>query len=249
MNSSPRIGITTYGVNADGRFTLPARYVEAVRRAGGIPVLIAPGEPRLAELSEMLDAIVLTGGADIDPALYGEEPHPETYGIDSARDETDLSLARRAVETRTPALCICRGIQVLNVALGGTLIQHLPDVVGERVPHKKTGGYVPHAVRVERGSRLAEILRATDSSPASSHHQAIAKVGTGLEVVARAPDGTIEAVEMREHPFLVGVQWHPEHTAGEDEAQQRLFDELVRAARQARERRGSPGGAVTRGRA
>jgi len=235
--AAPRIGITTYGRNDEGRFTIPAKYVDAVRRAGGLPMLLAPGEPRLGEWLALVDALILTGGPDVDPALYHDAQHAEVYGIDRERDASDLFLAKHAVSSKTPALCICRGTQVLNVALGGTLHQHLPDVVGERVPHRgKERAYMPHAVHVDRGSRLAEILGATDVSPMSSHHQSIRDVAPGLNVVARAPDGVIEAVEMRDHPWLVAVQWHPESTAAEDAQQQRLFDALVEAAREHRRR-------------
>jgi putative glutamine amidotransferase len=236
-SKSPRIGITTYGRNDEGRFTIPAKYVDAVRRAGGLPLLLAPGEPRLLEWLELADALILTGGPDVDPSLYRGAAHPEVYGIDRERDESDLFLARHAVASKMPALCICRGTQVLNVALGGTLVEHVPDVVGEKVLHRgKERAYTPHAVRVDERSRLAEILGATEMSPMSSHHQAIRDVAPGLDVVARAPDGIIEAVEMRAHPWLVAVQWHPESTAAEDATQQRLFDALVAAAREHRRR-------------
>ena len=116
---APRIGITTYGRNDEGRFTIPAKYVDAVRRAGGLPLLLAPGEPRLAEWLALADALILTGGPDVDPDLYRGAQHPQVYGIDRERDESDLFLARHAVSEKLPALCICRGTQVLNVALGG----------------------------------------------------------------------------------------------------------------------------------
>jgi putative glutamine amidotransferase len=234
----PRIGITTYGRNDEGRFTLPAKYVDAVRRAAGLPLLLPPGEPFLDEWLALVDALILTGGPDVDPDLYRGAKHPEVYGIDRERDASDIKLARHAVETKMPALCICRGAQVLNVALGGTLVEHLPDVVGDKVPHRgKERAYVPHAVRIDAGSRLAKLLDATEMSPASSHHQAIRDAGRGLDVVARAPDGTIEAVEMRDHPWLFAVQWHPEYTAAEDAQQQKLFDALVDAARRRRAQR------------
>jgi putative glutamine amidotransferase len=234
----PRIGITTYGRNDEGRFTIPAKYVDAVRRAGGLPLLLAPGEPRLPEWLALVDALILTGGPDVDPELYQGAQHPEVYGIDRERDASDLFLVRHLVDAKLPALCICRGTQVLNVALGGTLVEHLPDLVGEKIPHRgKEHSYTPHAVRVERDSRLAEILGATEVSPMSSHHQSIRDVAPGLRVVARAPDGIVEAVEMREHPWLVGVQWHPEYTAADDATQQRLFDALIEEARRRRRSR------------
>jgi len=236
MQHLPVIGITTYGRGGDGRlegrFHLPAPYVDAVRRAGGVPVLLPPGEARAAELFQLLDAVVLTGGPDVDPALYGGSPHPQVYGLDAERDASELELVRAVVRAGLPTLGVCRGCQVLNVALGGTLIEHLPDVVGESVLHRgPERAYVPHPVYLDGASRLAQVLGTSSCSPASSHHQAIRRPAAGLSIAARAPDGTIEAVELRTHPWLYAVQWHPEHTAAHDPVQQRLFDELVRAAR------------------
>lgn len=237
MSHTPRIGITTYGRGGDGRlegrFHVPAAYVDAVRRAGGVPLLLPPGETHANELFALVDGVVMVGGPDVEPALYGGTNHPQVYGVDRERDASEIALARAVVSENLPTLGVCRGAQVLNVALGGTLIEHLPDVVGESVLHRgPERDYVPHAVHVEANSKLARVLGATDVSPASSHHQAIRRPAPGLAIVARAPDGTIEAVEMRDHPWLVAVQWHPEHTAREDATQQRLFDELVRAARE-----------------
>ncbi len=226
-----RIGITTYGVNEHGRFTLPAGYVESVRRAGGLPLLLAPGEARTDEWLELVDALILVGGGDVDPALYGGRAHPAIGGVDRARDQTEIALVRGVLARRKPLLCICRGVQLLNVALGGTLIEHVPDEVGERVPHRAAQDYQRHAVHVERGSRLASVLGTCETNPASSHHQALRRVAEGLSVVARADDGIIEAVEMPQHPWLIGVQWHPERTSAEDRDQQRLFDALVQASR------------------
>lgn len=229
--SAPRIGITTYGRNDEGRFTLSAKYIDAVRRAGGLPYMLAPGEPRLSEWLLQIDALVMTGGPDVEPSRYGGKAHPMIYGIDRERDASDLELVRLSLAAKMPTLCICRGAQVLNVALGGTLIEHLPDVVGEKIQHRgPQREYVPHAVSIESKSRLFDILRASEVSPASSHHQALRQVARGLKVVAKAPDGTIEAVEMDAHPWLVAVQWHPEYTAESDPGQQRLFDALVGAA-------------------
>ena len=232
MPRTPRIGITTYGRNEEGRFTLNARYVECVRRAGGLSLLLLPGEPHLEEALGLFDALLMCGGPDVDPKLYGGRAHREIYGIDSERDASDIRLVRELVDRRVPALCICRGVQVLNVALGGTLVEHLPDEVGEKVAHRgPERAYVPHEVHLEPRSRLAALLGTEKLSPASSHHQAVRKPGPGLAVAARAADGTIEALEHRQHERLIAVQWHPEYTAHEDPLQQRLFDELVRWAR------------------
>ena len=231
MARTPRIGIGTYGVDRTGRFTLPAGYVECVRRAGGLPLLLAPGETRAGEWLELVDALLLAGGGDVDPALYGGRAHPSIGGVDRARDTSEIELVHGAIARGTPLLAICRGLQLLNVALGGTLIEHLPDEVGETVPHRSKRDYACHAVAVERDSRLAGILGTTEPNPASSHHQALRRVAVGLAVVARAADGVVEAAEMPARCFLVGVQWHPERTAALDAGQQRLFDALVAAAR------------------
>jgi len=151
--------------------------------------------------------------------------------VDRDRDEHELALARHAVKVNLPTLAICRGAQILNVALGGTLIAHLPEAVGESTPHRAPPRQpTRHAVSIQSGSRLARLLGQTEIEIASWHHQALRDVSPGLTVVAHAPDGTIEAVEMPDHPWLFGVQWHPELTADQDASQQRLFDALVQAA-------------------
>ena len=234
---APIIGITTYGRDEKNRFTLYADYVDSIRRAGGIPLLVPPGEPRLDDCLQMIDALVLPGGGDLDPVLYGGRRLDGNYMIDAERDETELALTRAALETHLPCLCICRGMQLLNVALGGTLIEHIADEVGEAVVHVEPPREpVRHAVLVGAGTRLAEIVGEREIDPLSWHHQAIRDLAPGLEVVARAPDGVIEAVELASHPWLVAVQWHPELSAAEETTQQRLFDAVVEQARKERER-------------
>ncbi|HUR29151.1 MAG TPA: gamma-glutamyl-gamma-aminobutyrate hydrolase family protein [Planctomycetota bacterium] len=233
--AAPLVGVTTYAPDERGRFHLPREYVDAVRRAGGIPLLLPPGERRWREALARIDALVLTGGGDVDPAFYDDAArHVELYGVDRERDELELELVREARRSERPLLAICRGCQVVNVALGGTLIQHLPDEVGDVVPHRDrvAGSRTNHAVEVSAGSKLEQILGGRAHEPSSSHHQAIRRLANGLEVTARAGDGTVEAVELPAHPFFVAVQWHPEHTAATDRAQQRLFDALVVAAQQ-----------------
>ena len=228
---TPFIGITTYGRGPHNRYILPAEYVDAVRRAGGIPLLLPPGEDRLDAVLPLLKAVVFSGGGDLDPELYGGNRHETIYMVEPERDRSEIDLARRVFDLEVPTLAICRGSQILNVAKGGTLIEHLPDEVGETVNHRVPPREpTPHAIRVEPGSRLAGLLGATDFSCMSWHHQAIRRVAPGFEVVAHAPDGTIEGLEMPSHPWLVAVQWHPELTAAEDPIQQRLFDALVEAA-------------------
>ncbi len=229
--SAPLIGITTYGRAPDNRYSLPAAYVSAVQRAGGQPVLIPPGSDQPARYLDSLNGLILAGGGDIDPVHYGGARHATLYGIDLERDRLELVLAREVLRRRCPTLGVCRGMQVLNVALGGTLIEHLPDEVGEDILHRALPrDPTPHTVRIEAGSKLAAISGVTEVKPMSWHHQGIRKLAGCLRAVARAPDGTIEAVELPGQPWLVAVQWHPELSAHEDPTQQRLFDALVTAA-------------------
>jgi putative glutamine amidotransferase len=227
----PLIAISTYGRDDRHRFSLPAEYVDAVRHAGGIPLLLPPGETRWQQVFARIDGLILAGGGDLDPSCYGGRQHEHIYNVDQERDRTEIEAVRTAVADRVPTLGICRGVQVINVALGGTLIQHLPDVVGKSVPHRLGPGQPAiHSVTLEPSSALARILEQATFDCFSSHHQALKDVAAPLTVVGHAPDGTIEAVEMREHPFLFAVQWHPELGAAKDAIQRRLFEALVRAA-------------------
>lgn len=228
----PLIGITTYGQDVERKFPLPREYVDAVRNAGAVPVLVPPGETRAERMLAALDGLVLAGGGDIDPARYSGSPHESIYNLDDERDATELALARHAIDRGLPTLAICRGLQVVNVVLGGTLVEHLPDEVGESILHRLPPREpTEHTVTVDPQSRLAEILGATEFVAASWHHQAVRRVAEGLTVVAHAPDGTIEAVELLSHPWLVAVQWHPELTSARDPLQRRLFEEFVRQSR------------------
>jgi putative glutamine amidotransferase len=230
----PLVGMTTYGRNADNRYTLPAEYLDAVRRAGGIPLLVAPGESRWEQVLEVVNAFILTGGGDIDPDRYGGRRVETNYGMDNERDRFELELARRVVDLEMPTLGICRGAQILNVAHGGTLIEHLPDEVGEDVLHRAPPREpIPHAIHARPGSLVAQVVGAEVFDAASWHHQAVRRVANGFVASASAPDGTVEALEMPGHPWLVAVQWHPEITAASDPAQQRLFDALVQKVRAA----------------
>jgi putative glutamine amidotransferase len=228
----PVIGITTYGRDEDNRFRIPSPYVDAVRRAGGVVILIPPGEELGQELLSVVDGVILAGGGDIDPEHYGGHHHESIYSVDAERDRSELGLARHLVSSTIPTLGICRGHQILNVSLGGTLYEHLPDIVGETVIHRLPPREpTEHLVAVDEKSRLAGILGETRFNAASWHHQAIRDAATGLVVVAHAPDGTIEACELPSHPWLFSVQWHPELTAHVSPTQQRLFDALVDACR------------------
>jgi putative glutamine amidotransferase len=229
------IGITTYGRDEGNRFSLPAEYVDSVRRAGAVAVLLPPGEASIHHWLDIVDGIVLAGGGDVDPTRYGGPSHETIYMVDGERDRSELELTGRILDQEIPTLAICRGAQIVNVALGGSLYVHLPDAFGEQVRHRLPPREpTTHGVAVEAGSRLARILGATEFDSASWHHQAAREVAPSLVVVGHAPDGVVEAFESREHPWLFGVQWHPELTAAEDPIQQRLFDALVAAARDAR---------------
>jgi putative glutamine amidotransferase len=226
----PVIGITTE-TNDQNEYVLPVEYVEAIRRAGGIPLLLPPGERDLPALLESIDGLVLSGGGDIDPRHYGSSGHPAVYMIDPPRDEMEIALAQEVAASHLPTLGVCRGAQLINVALGGTLVEHLPDEIDNSIAHRQEPrGAVPHPVIIAPESQLAAVMGERVVVGASWHHQAIRTPAPGLQVVASADDGTIEAVELRDHPWLLAVQWHPEITAGEDPVQQRLFDALVAAA-------------------
>jgi putative glutamine amidotransferase len=227
----PVIGITTYVTEARfGAWELetalvPASYVKAIERAGARPVLVPPSEDAVEETLDALDGLVFSGGSDLDPQTYGQDPHPETREVVPERDRAEIALLEAALARDVPVLAVCRGSQVLNVALGGDLVQHLPEVVGDE-KHKHTPGqFADHDVSLEEGTRLAELLG--EHAPVKSHHhQGLGRLGAGLREAARAEDGTLEAIEDPTKRFALGVLWHPE--AGED---QRLFEALVEEAR------------------
>lgn len=237
MTDKPRIGITIYGRDDEDDYRLPCRYVESVRRAGAIPLLIPPGGFDFDTILPILDGVVFSGGGDLEPKHYGRDDHETLYEVSPERDEFELAFARRILIERLPTLGICRGTQVLNVVAGGTLHVHLPERFGEAVLHRAPPREpIAHDIRVEHGSRLAEAMGAVEFSAASSHHQGIDRVGDGFDVVARAPDGVVEGLEKPDHPWFFCVQWHPEITAAQDPIQQRIFDRLAEAAGSRRER-------------
>ena len=225
----PVVGITTYLTPASwGAWNLeaalvPADYVRGVARAGGAPLLVPPGADVAATLG-VVSGLVFTGGSDLDPGLYGAEPHPETGGVVRERDDFELSLMRAALERDVPMLAICRGSQVLNVALGGDLEQHVPDRVHADTHKQVNGVFAEHGVSVTAGTRLASLVGASHEVK-SHHHQGFGALGSGLREAARADDGTVEALEAPGRRFTLGVLWHPE--AGEDLA---LFEALVAEA-------------------
>jgi putative glutamine amidotransferase len=227
----PVIGITTYltlarfGVWEDDAALIPAAYVQAVEAAGGRALLVPPSMEGIDETLDALDGLLFSGGSDLDPELYGQEAHAETDGVVPERDRAEIALLQAALERDMPVLAVCRGSQVLNVARGGDLVQHLPDVVGDE-KHKHTPGvFADHDVDLVSGTRVQQILG--DHAPVKSHHhQGYGQLGEGLREAARAYDGTIEALEDPSRRFALGVLWHPE--AGEDFA---LFETLVEEAR------------------
>jgi putative glutamine amidotransferase len=228
------IGLTTYleqaktGVWDVPASFLPQVYFEAVTRAGGIAVLLPPqpASPEIAaRVLDSIDGLVITGGKDVDPARYGQQPHPTTDDPRPDRDEWEDALLTAAIERKLPFLGICRGAQVLNVARGGTLHQHLPEVVGHDGYQLGDGNFNTVPVSVDDGSDLHELI-GDGVDVAVYHHQAIDQLGDGLRVTARTADGVIEAVELDSVPFGVAVQWHPEETLDD----LRLFAGLVEAA-------------------
>lgn len=232
-----RVGLTTYFKEAawgDWRRVAaltPATYVEAVVRSGGTPLLLPPVGTDTSVL-EVLDALVVIGGSDMEPGRYGQDPHPRT-SPEPYRDDHDLALVHAALQRGTPLLAICRGVQVLNVALGGTLHQHVPDVVpevareqgGATVYQPAPGQYGEVEVRTEPGSRIAAALGETTTVPCY-HHQAVDRVADGLLVTARSADGLVQALEPEGPAWALGVQFHPE----EDPTDDRLFAALIQHA-------------------
>ena len=235
--STPVVGITTYVEPARwGAWELeaaliPYAYVQAVERAGARALLVPPSLDGLQETLDALDGLLLSGGNDLDPLTYGADAHPATNGLRPERDRAELALLEGALARDMPVLAVCRGFQVLNVARGGDLEQHLPEVVGDEKHREAPGTFSDHPVRIEDGSKLGALLG--ESAPVkSSHHQGVRTVGQGLREVAWAPDGTVEALEDPDRRFALGVLWHPE--AGEDS---RLVEALVAEARAYRDER------------
>lgn len=206
-------------------------YAEAVRRAGAIPVLVPPQPENASELVDALDGVLLAGGGDCDPAIYGEEMHPTVDPMDPRRQANDLALAHAAREKGVPTFGICLGLQVMNIDAGGSLIQDIDSQHDTEIGHaSQPEDRVRHDVMIEQGTQLASYLSESELNVNSSHHQAIREVGQGLRVTAHAPDGIIEGLEDPRHPFYLGVQWHPEDMTGEGSATS-LFAAFIDAAR------------------
>jgi putative glutamine amidotransferase len=233
----PLIGITSYeeeirwGVWTEEATLIPLSYVRAVEHAGGRALVVPPSEDGLDETLGALDGLILSGGGDLDPDLYGAEPHAETDAPRAARDRAELRLLQAALERDMPVLAVCRGSQLLNVARGGDLVQHLPEQVGHERHKHEPGQFSDHGVRLDPDSRVGTLLG--EHAPVKSHHhQGYGTLGEGLREAAWADDGTVEALEDPERRFAIGVLWHPEE--GEDFA---LFRALVDEARAFREER------------
>jgi putative glutamine amidotransferase len=231
----PLIGITSYaeevrmGVWVEESAVIPLAYVRAVEHAGGRPLVIPPVEDGIEETLDALDGIIFSGGGDLDPSTYGADPHPTTDKPKPWRDGPELALLRAALDRDMPVLAICRGSQLLNVARGGDLVQHLPEEVGHEQHKEQPGSFSEHGVSIEPESRLGTLLG--EHAPVKSHHhQGMGAIGDGLRPVAWAEDGIVEGLEDPGKRFALGVLWHPEE--GEDFA---LFQGLVDEARRYRE--------------
>jgi len=238
--SRPLVGITTYVEPASwGHWQLdaaliPYDYVRAIERAGARALLVPPSTDGIEETLDALDGLVFSGGADVDPETYGADAHDETNGTRPERDAGELALLKAALARDMPVLAVCRGFQILNVARGGDLEQHVPDRVGSETHREVKGVFSEHGVHVEGDSRLGSLLGDEVSGVKSHHHQGVGEVGEGLREVAWADDGTVEGLEDPDRRFALGVLWHPE--AGDDA---RLFEALVtEAAAYRKERRG-----------
>jgi putative glutamine amidotransferase len=233
----PLIGITSYaeeirwGVWTEDAALVPLAYVRAVEHAGGRPLVVPPSKDGLEETLDALDGVIFSGGGDLDPELYGADPHGETDAPRAERDAAELRLLEAALDRDMPVLAICRGSQLLNVARGGDLEQHLPEAVGHEQHRHEPGSFSDHDVTVAANSRLGGLLG--DRAPVKSHHhQGYGRIGSGLEEVAWAEDGVVEGLEDADKRFALGVLWHPEE--GDDFA---LFQGLVEEARRYREER------------
>lgn len=230
MSSLPLIGISGWSNRTEKwdlrGVTLP--YIKAVEQAGGLPVLLPPGldERTVTEWLSRIDGLVMTGGGDLDPAYFGEQCHPLCGKPNPERDKFDMHLAKWALETRKPTLGICRGMQVLTVASGGSLHQHIGDA------HMEAGRRheVVHSIAIEADSLLGRITGVQELGVNTVHHQAVNRVATTFRVVARAADGTVEAIEAPSQPFLIGVQWHPEALAPKMDEHAAIFRALIEAA-------------------
>lgn len=236
MANKAVIGIITHDVNSKAEYVSRRTYTDAVRRAGAVALLIPPGETDYPTLMNTLDGVIMSGGGDINPMSYKGTCHKEVNNISNDRDNFEFNLATHIFKNNMPTLAICRGAQLINIALGGSLHEHLPDEFGSIVDHRESATTPDrHDVIVKAESRLAKIMGDLKPEIVSYHHQSIKNLGRGLSIVAESSDGVIEAVESSEFKQLIAVQWHPEVSAGEDLSQQKLFNQLVAWAKKRRQ--------------
>jgi putative glutamine amidotransferase len=235
LGDRPVIGITTYAPDGNPpAFSLPTGYVRAVMLSGGLPLLL-PFGPDPGDLLDRIDGLLLSGGGDLDPAVHRGGEHPTVYGVSRERDEFEIALVHRALERPDfPLLGVCRGMQVLNVALGGDLELHIPDLRGEQVIHRLPPREpTRHPVELDPVGPLAKLYEETALDVCSWHHQEVATLGRGLRPVAHAADGVIEGLVYDGHPSVLAVQWHPELQVEKEPLQRRLFTWIVERARRA----------------
>ncbi|HNW04769.1 MAG TPA: gamma-glutamyl-gamma-aminobutyrate hydrolase family protein [Oscillospiraceae bacterium] len=229
----PLIGITTLVDEERESYWMLPLYTEAVAKSGGVPVILPPlaGADEAAPAVRALDGLLFTGGEDIDPSYYGEEPRPEIGNISAKRDVSEFLLMKEAVAAGKPVFCICRGFQLLNVFFGGTLYQDLPSQYDSVIRHRQEKPYdePAHAVSVAEGSPLSRIAGAEGFGVNSRHHQAVKDLGRGLFAMAISEDGLVESAFAPGRPFVMGVQWHPEHMFARDEVSRKLFSAFIEA--------------------
>jgi putative glutamine amidotransferase len=242
MSTPPLIGITALNTQSIEAPHLPIhalnqRYVAAIRDVGGAPILLPPSlDPTtLRAIFERLDGLLLSGGGDVDPAQYGEAACALVSDVSAERDQTEMALVRWAAQDGKPFLCICRGIQVMNVALGGSLVQDIPTQVPNAIIHMPDPTVYPrhhvaHPIQIDAGTRLHEAIGVDHADVNSWHHQALKQVAPGVRVSACAPDGIVEAIELPDRRYAIGVQWHPEWLYDRQPEMWRLFEALVQAA-------------------
>lgn len=232
----PIIGINASFSHEDSEsagISLRATYVDAVTTAGGIPVILPPVQSReiAQQQAALCDGFVFIGGSDIDPARYGKTQHPATNRLATRREEHDFALIKAAMDRRKPFLAICLGCQEVNVALGGTLIQDINSETSTTIQHAAhQSGLLRHDVKIEPGTLICDLVGTTSISTNTSHHQAVEQPAESLKVTGRAADGIIESLEMRDYPFGLAIQWHPESLVSEPE-HLALFKGLIKAAR------------------
>jgi putative glutamine amidotransferase len=228
----PTIGITTFNQNENGEYHIKSTFVEAIRLSGGLPILLPPGQPEeSAAILEVVDGLILSGGGDLDPVTYNGCNHPAISDVDQTRDAFELKLFNKALNNNIPLLGICRGVAVMAVSCGASLVSHIPSDFGEVAHTGGSSGSVKHLVQINPQSHLASIMEATTVEVVSMHHQSVRTLPTGWRLAARSIDGVVEAIEYEYHPWAIGVQWHPE-LAIDNPQQLRIFQALVEAARQ-----------------